>query len=189
MSKMGNKPLVTFAKVLNTYKSKFHGREALKKYKQWFPIYPSSGLAGIVADLIFDGHLQLEPKLRLDYTSKSKNELRRFEAEIYNIFKLNGKIRACTSNKFSKTYNYGVNCKPLARVLILLGVPTGAKVLKPFRVPRWIIKNEHCFRIFVKRMFDCEGSIWNKKYSWIGIEMWKERRLIKNGIEFFNDIR
>jgi len=186
---MRSETVINFTNILDGYKSKYHGRKALEKYKRWFPLHLSGRLAGIVADLICDGHLQPKPKLRLDYTSKSKSELRRFGKEIYHVFKVKGKIRPCKTNKYSRSYNYGINCKPLARVLIYIGVPTGAKVSKSFRVPRWIIRNEYYFKNFVQRVFDCEGTVWNNKYGWIGIEMWKEKKLMKDGIEFFNDIR
>ena len=68
--------------VLGTYKSKPHGIKALSKYKNWFPIKASPALAGICADLMGDGHLQGPPKWRIDYTSKSIQELNRFENEI-----------------------------------------------------------------------------------------------------------
>lgn len=184
-----NKNIVTFRNILGTYKSKYHGRKALEKYRHWFPLHLSSKLAGIVADLMCDGHLQSQPKLRLDYTSKNKNELRRFGKEVYNIFNIGGKIRPCKTNKYGISYNYGINCKPLGRILFFIGVPTGAKVSKPFRVPIWIARNKNYFKIFVQRVFDCEGTVWNDKYGFIGIEMWKEKKLVKNGIEFFDDIR
>jgi hypothetical protein len=44
------------------------------------------------------------------------------------LFQVKGKVRLCTSNRFGKTYNYGVNNKMLSRIFYKLGVPSGCKV-------------------------------------------------------------
>ena len=128
-----NSLLLQFEDVLGTYNSKKHGMKALSKYHYWFPLRASPALAGIVADLMGDGHVQGGIKLRLDYTSKSKTELRRFGNELHTLFNIKGKIRDCKTNKYG-TMNYGVNCKPLIRVLKLIGVPSGQKVLTKFSI-------------------------------------------------------
>lgn len=179
--------LLNFEDVLNTYKSKQHGIKALSIYSYWFPILASPNLAGIIADLMGDGHLQNSPKLRLDYTSKSIDELNRFGEDIYNIFKIKGKIRKCTTNTYG-TMNYGINCKPLVRTLKLLGAPTGAKVLTSFPIPEWILKNKYLFSRFVNRLFSCEGCV--DLYSkCVEIQMYKSEDLIENGLTFFAQIK
>jgi hypothetical protein len=187
MKSKNNEIILNFEDVLNTYKSSPHGLIALSKYKFWFPIIKSTVLAGIVADLIGDGHLQDYPKLRLDYTSKSKKELKRFNNEVYQLFKLNGKIRECKTNKYG-TYNLGVNNKPLARSLILLGVPSGAKVFSNFNIPRWIIEDKQLFARFINRLFSCEGCV-DVPSKCIELKMYKSVSLIKGGIDFFNEIK
>ena len=72
----------------------------LNKYDYLFPIKGSTKLAGIVADLIGDGHLQVHPKWRIDYTSKRLSELERFNTEIFLLFGYRGKIRKNTTNKY-----------------------------------------------------------------------------------------
>lgn len=186
---MKNKPLVTFKNVLKTYKSEYAGRRALEKYKWWFPLYPSVKLAGIVADLMSDGHLQRQPKLRLDFTSKYKNELKRFGKEIFSIFKVNGRIRPCTTNKFSETYNYGVNCNPLGRVLVLCGVPRGSKIKTRFNIPSWILSEKKFFKRFVQRMFSCEGTVSLEKQPFIELCMYKSVDLLNDGMNFFSEIK
>jgi len=173
--------------LLKTYKSKEAGLKALERHKSIFPIKPSSNLAGIVGDLMGDGHLQGKPYLRLDYTSKSKKELKRFEKIFFDVFKVKGKIRKCTTNKYG-TFNYGVNCKPIARALYLFGVPTGAKVLKKFLIPKWILSNKVFFASFVRRLFDCEGTI-DMKSKYIEIQMYKNTKIIEDGIDFFQEIK
>ena len=48
---------------------------------------------------------------------------KRFAREIYNLFKVKEKVMNCKTNHYG-TMNYGVNCKPLVRVLKLIGVPS-----------------------------------------------------------------
>ena len=134
-----------------------------------------------------DGHLQHPPKNRLDYTSKSIKELNRFGKEIYDVFKINGKIRKCSTNKY-KTYNYGVNNKTLALFLHSIGVPAGAKVFQDFRVPKWILQDRRFFARFINRLFSCECGV-DVSSKCIEIRMHKSLNLLKEGIGFFNDIR
>jgi len=143
--------LLNFEDVLDTYKSKEAGIIALSKYIDWFPLKASPNLAGITADLMGDGHLQDSPKLRLDYTSKSLDELNRFNLEIYNVFRIKGTTRKCFTNYYD-TYNLGINCKPIARVLKLIGVPTGSKVLTRFNIPPWILKDKRLFSRFINEI-------------------------------------
>tara|TARA_Y100000310_G_scaffold128273_1_gene127415 strand:+ start:664 stop:1407 length:744 start_codon:yes stop_codon:yes gene_type:complete len=173
--------------VLDTYKSEYHGKKALSNYQNWFPLQASQALAGIIADLMGDGHLQDSPKLRLDYTSKSITELRRFNHEMFGLFGIKGKIRKCTTN-LSNSSNFGINNKPLARTLKLLGVPTGAKVLKDFKIPSWILRDKQFFARFVNRLFSCEGCV-DTQSKCLEIKMYKNVALIQEGMEFFETIK
>lgn len=184
---MKNNILLNFQDVLNTYKSKQHGIKALSKYIHWFPIKTSPRLAGVVADLMGDGHLQDTTYLRMDYTSKSSKELKRFNKEIFNLFRIKGKIRKCTTNKYN-TKNLGINNRPLARIFKLIGVPTGAKVLKRFSIPQWILKDKKLFSRFLNRLFSCEGCV-DLKNKYIEINMYKSLELIEDGINFFKEIK
>lgn len=174
--------------VLKTYKSAYSGMKVLSDYNNLFPISSSEILAGIVGDLFGDGHLQGDPKWRIDFTSASKKELQRFANEFSEQFKVNGKIRPCRTNKFGNTFNYGINCKPIARALFLCGVPAGNKVLQPTKIPIWILQNSDYFKRFVQRLFDCEGSV-SVNDKAIEIQMYKNEKLLKNGFKFFYDIK
>lgn len=183
--------ILRYKDFLNTYKTRGHRIKHLEEYKKLFPIKSSPSLAGIVADLICDGHLQGDPKWRIDFTSKDTEELKRFENEITKIFGVSGKIRECLTNAYAKSYNMGINCSPLARILLLMGVPPGQKVLQNFDIPEWIVNDKECFRVFCKRVFTCEGSIMNekrRKIPQIRLEMWKEESLIKNGEGFLDSL-
>lgn len=181
--------LISKNDVLNLFKSEFHGRKSIDQHKEWFPIHSSPSLAGIVGDLMSDGHLQGHPRWRFDFTSGNINELKRFDNEIFKQFNLKGKIRSCTGNKWGNSFNIGFNCKLLGRILNLTGVPTGCKVKKEFFVPEWILNDKKCFRVFIGRVFDCEGSVSTERNPFINLEMWKSEKILKSGIKFFKQIR
>lgn len=168
------------------YKNKELMNKRLKEHKAWFPFRSSTNLAGIIADLMGDGHLQGTTKWRIDYTSKSKKELNRFGEEIWELWGIKGKIRICKTNKYN-TMNYGVNCKPLAIILNLCGAPSGAKVLKNFNIPTWITENKEYFRRFISRLFSCEATV--DKKGFIEIQMNKSTALLKNNFHFFFQIK
>lgn len=182
------KTLVTYSKLLKMYKSREAGIESLKSIKHLLPLYPSKRLAGIVGDMFGDGHLQ-GPKLwRLDFTSASLKELKRFEKEFYLEFGVKGKVRKCTTNIFGSTYNYGINNKRIARLLFLCGVPYGNKVFQQLEIPNWILSNKLYFKRFVQRLFDCEGTV-DVDNKYVEICMSKNDDIINNGYEFFDQIR
>ena len=183
--------ILRYRDFLKTYKTRGYRLNHLKSYKHLFPIKSSSTLAGVAADLIGDGNLQGDPKWRLDFTSKSLDELKRFGKEIFFLFKIKGKIRKCKSNKYGKTYNFAINCSPIARILNLCGVPAGQKVLKPFKIPNWIRQDRGCFKRFCQRLFSCEGCIMyekGRKFPQIRLDMWKTENLLKDGKEFIDEI-
>ena len=84
--------------------------------------------------------------------------------------------------------NYGINCKPLIRVLKLIGVPTGQKVLTKFSTPKWILEDKILFARFINRLFSCEASV-DLNYKFIEIQMYKSTILIEDGINFFKEIK
>ena len=179
---------ITFKDVLQTYKSKEAGIIALSKYKHWFPLELSPRIAGIVADLMADGHLQHPPMWRMDYISASVEELQRLNKEINSLFGLSFEIRPCTTNLYGKTFMLGINSKPIGRVMSLCGVTHGSKVLTKFDIPSWITEDKECFRQFTKRLFDCEGCV-DISSPGIILSMWKEESIVENGKSFFETIK
>jgi hypothetical protein len=180
--------IINFEQVLDTYKCKKSGKNSLSKYKEWFPLYLNPQIAGIVADLMADGHLQKGRFWRMDYCSKSKEELNRLNIEINEVFGYSGAIRPCTTNRYGETYLLAISCQPIGRIMTLCGVPRGAKVLTKFNIPEWIINDKECFRRFIQRLFDCEGCV---DFKTIGIElrMNKELSILNDGIKFFETIK
>lgn len=182
--------LVTEEDVIKLFKSRDHAINSINLHSNWFPVRSSPQLASIVAALMCDGHLQGEPKWRFDFTSKDLQELEIFGNEIFNLFGIKGRVRPCKGNKFGKTFNFGVNCKLLSRVLHLVGVPKGCKVMQEFSVPTWIKNEKECFRSFVRMVFNCEGTVDISKHNpFIGLEMWKSQNLLDNGFQFLNEIK
>ncbi len=182
------RPIVTYSRILKMYKSRHAGVKALESVKHLMPLYPSKRLAGIVGDMFSDGHLQGHNKWRLDFTSGSTNELKRFEKEFYLQFRVIGKIRDCVTNRFGTTYNYGVNNKPISRILFLCGVPSGNKVLQPTKIPNWILSNKSYFTRFIQRIMDCEGCV-DTVNKYVELNMSKSEDLMDNGYELFNNIK
>lgn len=181
--------MITFDEVLETYKCKNAGKRSLLRYQHWFPLELCPRIAGIVADLMTDGHLQKSKNMwRMDYCSASKEELNRFKKEIEELFGFSGYIRPCSTNQFGETYLLGLNCNPLGRVMSLCGVPRGSKVLIKFNIPDWIISDKECFRRFVQRLFDCEGCV-DEKTNGIELRMNKELSILNDGIKFFESIK
>jgi len=173
--------ILKYSDVLETYKTRGYRNNRLAEHKHLFPVLASPELAGIVADLIGDGSLQSGNIWKIDFVSKSKKELYRFNKEINNLFGVNGRIRNCSSNMFGKTYITSICNAPIARILYLCGVPSGAKVLQKFSVPAWIKEDKDCSRRFLQRIFSCEGTIMherNRKTPQIRIDMWKSQNII-----------
>jgi hypothetical protein len=180
--------LVRYEDILNMYKSREAGEKALKKIENILPIYSTERLSGIIGDIFGDGHLQGPEKWRADFTSNSMLELKRFGKEVNLLFGYKGKIRRCTTNKYGVTYNFGLNNKPIGRILFLCGAPIGNKVLNSTKIPPWILDDKIFFTRFIQRLFDCEGCV--DTYSkCIEINMSKSENLINNGFDFFNQIK
>lgn len=183
--------ILRYNNFLETYKTRGYRLKNLEKFRYLFPIKTDAKIAGIIADIIGDGHLQGDPKWRIDYTSKQISELKRFENEIFSLYGIKGRIRNCTTNKRGKTFNIAINCAPIARIFFLLGTPAGQKVLTPFHLPQWIKNDKECFSRFAQRLFTCEGSVAhekNRKTPQIRMSMWKEERLVDQGEQFFFEI-
>lgn len=173
-----------------TFLSSYRRHPSVKKFKQmepWFPICSSPILAGLIADLMGDGHLQAASRWQIFFTSNSKVELLRFENVLFNLFNVKGKIHPCTTNKYG-TMNYTVSCAPLARMLYQIGVPAGEKVSQKYEIPAWVLEDRECFRRFVQRYFDCEGSV-SAVYGSINVKMYKTDFCLDSGFAFMVAIR
>ncbi len=66
-------PLVTLENLVGGYEKPY--LIDYMKIGGWLPIFPSKELAGIVADLMGDGHIQGKPRWKFDYTSYSTKNL------------------------------------------------------------------------------------------------------------------
>jgi len=177
------KPLLKLSELLAIYERPNQAR--VKDFASWFPLFPSEKLAELCGFLVGDGHIQPAPRWRIDFTSSNKAALSYVNSLFFNLFRVKGKVRACTTNSYG-TCNLGVNCKPLARTLFLCGVPTGAKVEKAFKVPNWVMQNKKYFRSFVRAYFTCEAcvDVQNK----ILLEQWKLVQNLDDGRKFLSQI-
>jgi hypothetical protein len=183
--------ILRYNEFLKTYKTRGYRLRHLENYRHLFPIRSSPMLAGLVGDLISDGHLQGDPLWRMDFTSKDLKELASFNKRMKNLFGIDSKVRNCTSNKYSKSFNLGINCAPIARIFLKIGVPSGQKVLKNYNLPEWIKKDKECFREFCRHLFACEGTIMhekNRKTPQVRFEHWKSEKYFEGGREFVKEI-
>jgi len=172
---------------LSTFKNHKLGLLSLKKYKNWFPLYSTPALGGIVADITGDGHLG---RGLVQFIAKNKYEAIRFKNEIKKLFSLEGKIRRSPSNK--NVWECLIGNNALAKILRLSGAPFGEKVMNKFYVPIWILNgNEKIKKRYLQRLFDCEGTVFfqNKKRIRIKIKLNKSLKLIKNHRIFLNQIK
>lgn len=142
-------------------------------------------LAKIAAYLTTDGHLCKDLN-GFYFSSKDINALKEFEKLIYKKFKIKGRYN----------YNYGVPAYEVfnfraSRLLNKLGIPAGEKVLTKFDVPSWVKNNKQLAREYLKILFYCEGSKFQKSKNTetIRIGMYKEQKLLKNGIKFMNSLK
>ena len=183
--------ILRYRDFLETYKTRGYRLNHLEKYRGLFPIKSSPVLAGLFGDLISDGHLQGDPIWRMDFTSKNMDDLDSFNERIKELFGVNSKIRKCTSNKYSESFNLGINCAPVARIFLKLGVPCGQKVMKGFELPSWIKSDKKCFREFCRHLFACEGTIMHnkrRKSPQLRFEHWKAEKYFEQGKNFVEDI-
>ena len=169
--------LLNVSDVLKLYKDEAKALRVIEKNGAFFPVLKTPMLAGLVADLMADGHLQGEPHWRIDYTSKSLPELERFGDTVEAVFGMRGRARPCNTNAFGKTYNYGVNCKLLSKIMYLAGAPIGRKTSSNFSIPDWIYNDRKLFATFCRRLFSCEASV-NAEDPVIKIEMWKDSKIM-----------
>jgi len=183
--------ILRYSDFLKTYKTRGYRLNHLEKYKKLFPVEASPLLAGLFGDLISDGHLQGDPKWRIDFTSKHFDELKSFENRMKKMFGVGGKIRKCVSNQYSESFNLGINCAPVARIFSKIGVPSGQKVIQSFELPLWIKSNKACFREFCRHLLACEGTIMHekkRKNPQIRFEHWKSEDFFEAGKLFIEDI-
>ena len=179
--------VVSGADYLSTFKNYKLGLLSLKKYDKLFPVYGSSALAGIVADITGDGHLG---RGLVQFISKDKNNAIRFRNEVAGIFGIDGKIRRSPSNKIVWECLIGGNA--FSKILRLCGAPYGEKVMTVFYVPEWIFTGDkNIKKRYIQRLFDCEGSVvfQGQKRIIIKIKLHKSSSLIKNHLEFLNQLR
>ncbi|MFH1221588.1 MAG: hypothetical protein V1492_00720, partial [Candidatus Micrarchaeota archaeon] len=193
------KPILTYQEFIRSYNIKEKQKQAVER---WFPIRPSPELAEITAALMTDGHIDWNdydtnprPKKLVLY-SNYKNECEWFSAKVYRLFGVEGKvIRYRASTGFSKKDSYKaiVYCAPLARILILAGVPCGDKTQKSYKVPSWIMSgSQEIKQSFLRILFNFDGSISIKSRrstAAITFSFNKQEKYLQSGKEFLLQVK
>ncbi|MBI2232880.1 MAG: hypothetical protein HYU56_03085 [Candidatus Aenigmarchaeota archaeon] len=173
----------------SSYKLQKFADKAIEKLNLKFPLELNSDLAKIVSFLTFDGHLTPNNKMFI-FTAGTTDKLNDIITAAERQFGVKGKTRKVETNTFGTSYEYRICCKPIGKILEMLGVPTGNKVLKKFDVPIWILQNKEFSFHYLKTAFECEGSLWkeNKRVQ-IAFRIHKHEKLINNGQKFLDTIR
>lgn len=180
------RPIVSDYMYLRTFKRTGYGERYIEKHPDVLPLYPSELLAGIVADITADGHIG---KCIVQFISKNRDDLSCFQDRISKIFDVSGKIRISPSNPTVSECLIG--CNSISKILRLCGAPYGSKVLQEFEVPNWISNgNRKIKRAYLKRLFDCEGSVFFQgTRTRIKFKMHKRMELKTNHEKYLNQIR
>ena len=196
------KPLVTREDFLNTYRQKKSGEKAIAIYHHLFPLYPSHLLAGLVADLLTDGHLQVRRQYKhslhyslINFCSKDDKEISFFDRRLYTLFRVRGKLYSHSRVGYKcSSKMYFLSHSTIVRLLNLAGVVSGNKTLAHYEVPSWIMNGSDSIKkSFLRRSFTCEGYIGpkdKKRTSWhIRYWMYKTASLSWSAEEYLNSLK
>ncbi|MEK6916755.1 MAG: hypothetical protein AABW92_03340 [Nanoarchaeota archaeon] len=150
-------------------------------------------IARIVAELISDGHMQDDSRYLISFYSKYIDVIKSFEARMLTNFKVNSWI---FQDKRSPRFKLFIKSRETLKLLKKLGVPSGNKTNQKFPVPKWILKGDRKIKSnFLSGIFDSEGYIYFTKINenhvrWrIGLEFYKNKKLVNSCIEFMEQIR
>jgi len=167
------------------------------------PLYASPELAGLVAALMTDGHVDWYTNngnsrtKRITLYSSKREECEWFLRLVKKIFGVSGKIEAYVPNHnnwIKQPYKANVFNAVVARILILAGAPAGNKTEKEFLIPEWIMGgNLEIKREFLRTFFTFEGGKPFVKRSkghayQMSLFMNKSPDLLDNAFNFFNQI-
>ena len=128
-----NRIIVSGHEFIKTYKSNFYAKKYYKLYKQILPLRVNSSLLYVVGSLITDGFIDLRKREKsyhynyIGYFSKYKEELRKFNAHFYKVFKIKGNIRDWGVRESGESFGCIILNSAICRMLVLSGVPGGSK--------------------------------------------------------------
>ncbi|MBI2543154.1 MAG: hypothetical protein HYW24_03140 [Candidatus Aenigmarchaeota archaeon] len=146
------------------------------------PIIASTELASLVGHAIGDGHASTE---RFKYINKSKeltSEVKQFTKEIFGIDGRDFIYKDCFGIEYP-----GI----VGRLLSLIGVPLGRKVIQEIKISEWIKSGSKEIKsAFIRALFDDEGSfVLGKHQKFISISMYKRKELVGSHLEFLEELR
>lgn len=195
------KPIVTYEGFIDKFPNVTNKSKQLAE--ELLPLYAFPELAGLVAALMTDGHVDWyanngNPRTkRITLYSSRREECAWFLCLVKKIFRVSGKIEAYTPNHdnwIKQPYKANVFNAVIARILILAGAPAGNKTEKEFLIPEWIMNgNPEIKREFLRTFFTFEaGKPYvkrNKGHAYqMSLFMNKSTDLLANAFNFFNQI-
>jgi intein/homing endonuclease len=173
------------------YKSEKYAAKAISflKKRGLLPLKASSELSSIVGHLIGDGTLSKDLYVGDFKFFGSKNKLERIKVKVTKLFSIQPAEFFQRKGGFVLRYN---NCI-ISRVLELVGVPRGNKVLKEFTIPTWIKSgNKKIKKAFLVAIFDDELSTPRKNkrgyVESLRLKFNKAEDILCSGVEFLEDI-
>jgi hypothetical protein len=149
--------ILTKEKFIEDYKNPKYAQKAVNylEEKRLLPLHSNPMLASITGHLIGDGSLSKDPYVGEFRFFGTQDKLLKIKEKISQIFKIKPKKLFEKEHGFVLRYN---NCR-VARVLSLIGVPRGNKVMKEFDVPKWIKEsNTKIIKAFLVALCDDELS-------------------------------
>ncbi len=163
---------------------------SIKRYNIKFPIKANMNLVKIVAFLTFDGHLTPNNKMFI-FSAGASDKLIEIRNATEKEFNVSGKLRRVVTNYLGTSYEYRICCQPVGRILELLDVPNGSKVLQKFDVPLWIKSDINFSHEYLKTAFECEGGFWRESTGRVQIafKINKFEHLTKNCEQFLKTMK
>jgi len=188
------KILVSEKEFLKTYKIKGFGYRALNvcEKNNWLPMKSSPFLASIVGRLMGDGTLSKDRMVGDFRFYGSTSKLEGIREILEKEFRL--LPHSYYSHPKGGCYILRYNNAIFARILELVGVPRGNKVLTIFKVPNWIMKgNKKIKKSFLSVIFADEMSKINKNCRgfWNGFEFGMSKSIykLKHLLSFLEQLR
>jgi len=148
---------LTEEQIYKNYKNKIFAEKSIKylKNNQLLPLSASSNLSSIVGHLMGDGNLSKDVFVGDFRFYGTKEKLINIEKKVFEVFKIRPKILYERKGGFVLKYNNAL----ISRILNIIGVPRGNKVLISYKIPNWIVSdNKNIKKSFLTAIFDDELS-------------------------------
>jgi hypothetical protein len=194
-----NMILIDDEKLAETFNSFAFWKKSLAKNEYRMPVEMSIELIEIVADQFTDGSMDIKPRGKslhfgyIGYFSRFNEELLYYNERLRKVFSVQGEVKEWGNKGYGECQGVIVCDAFVTRVLYLLGVPAGRKLVQEYLLPNWIFQVPLEYKAaFLRRLFTCDGTICYDSFSkrWeIKFAMSKLAKFERNLRLFLNEIR